>query len=101
MMTQNPIVCNFDRQSIPHGAEKRKSGFLLCKTDFAAEQRGKYKKECELNKERNDGGRAPNSSAVLARLHRFQRLNRNSGTGACAGGQNRKRQQCFEIERFE
>lgn len=23
--------CNFDRQSIPHGAEKRKSGFLLCK----------------------------------------------------------------------
>ena len=28
--------CNFDRQSIPHGAEKRKSGFLLCKTDLAA-----------------------------------------------------------------
>jgi len=30
--------CNFDRQSIPHGAEKRKSGFLLCKTDLAADK---------------------------------------------------------------
>ena len=63
--------CNFDRQSIPHGAEKRKSGFLLCKPTLPQtravhdSRTGKREKPAP---QRDAGSGLQVRSAVLAHL---------------------------------